>query len=111
MLGYKLFNEPRKYSGEWNFGPKRNSVTTVHEVVKKIAKYWGRGKVKISKKITFYEQENLQLNILKANILLNWKPKYSIDKSIKKTVEWYKKVFYEESPEKITKKQIFSYIK
>jgi CDP-glucose 4,6-dehydratase len=110
ILGYKLFNKPKKYSGGWNFGSKKNTVTTVHEVVKKIVKYWGGGKVNVSKKISFYEQENLQLNILKAYTEINWKPKYSIDKSVKETVEWYKKVFCGESAEKITEKQIFSYM-
>ena len=75
-------------------------------------KYWGKGKVRINKKKQFYEQENLQLNITKAKEILNWSPKYSIDESIKFTVEWYKFVYIKGSKfaEKISKKQIQFYM-
>ena len=58
LLGEKLFKKPKTYSGAWNFGTKKNTVTTVHEVVKKIIQFWGQGKyrLKIGKK--FYEQKN-----------------------------------------------------
>ena len=50
ILAFKLYNNPQKYSGPWNFGSKKNTVTSVFEVVKKIIKYWGKGKVKLTKK-------------------------------------------------------------
>ena len=108
MLGYNLFKNPVKYSGPWNFGSKKNTITNVENVVKKIIKYWGKGKVKINKKKQFYEQENLQLNINKAKEILNWSPKYSIAQSIRLTVEWYKYVYMNGSKEaeKISYKQI-----
>ena len=112
ILGHKLFKEPLKYSGAWNFGSKKNTITSVHQVVKKMMKFWGTGKVKINKKKQFYEQENLQLDITKAKKILNWHPKYSIDQSIKLTVEWYKFVHDKGSKyaEEISKKQIQFYM-
>ena len=112
ILGYKLFKEPSKYSGAWNFGSKKNTITSVHQVVKKMIKFWGNGKVKINKKKQFYEQENLQLDITKAKEILNWHPKYSIDQNIKLTVEWYKFVHDKGSKyaEEISKKQIQFYM-
>ena len=112
VLAYNLYYNPEKYSGPWNFGPKKNSITTVYEIVKKIIKYWGKGRVKINKKKQFYEQENLQLNLSKSNKYLKWYPKYSINQSIKKTVDWYKEVHLSKGKfaEKITRSQILSYI-
>ena len=112
VLSYNLYYNPKKYSGAWNFGPKKNSITTVYEIVKKIIKYWGEGKVEINQKKQFYEQENLQLNLLKSNKYLKWYPKYSINQSIKKTVDWYKEVHLSKgkSAEEITRSQILSYI-
>ena len=112
ILGYKLFIDPTKYSGAWNFGSKKNTITTVYQVVKKMIKYWEKGKVKINKRKQFYEQENLQLNITKAKEILNWSPKYSIDQSIRLTVEWYKFVYINGSKfaEEISKKQIQLYM-
>ena len=59
----------------------------------------------------YYEQENLQLNIAKANKQLNWQPRFSIDESIKQTIAWYKNVEEKKiSPENITIKQIKNFI-
>ncbi len=90
ILAKKLFEQPIKYSGAYNFGSKKNTVTSVEEVVKKIIKYWGSGNYKSNKKKKYYEQKNLQLNINKAEKILKWKPKLSIDSTIKITVSWYK---------------------
>ena len=43
ILGMKLFNSPKKFSGSWNFGSKRNTVTNVLTIVKQIIKIWGKG--------------------------------------------------------------------
>ena len=110
-LAEKLYFQ-KKYSGAWNFGSKKGTVTSVFEVVKKIIKYWGKGKVKINNKKQFYEQENLQLDISKSKKILKWNPKYSIDQSVRLTVEWYKYVYLNGSKnaEKISYKQIQSYM-
>ena len=63
------------------------------------------------KNVKYYEQENLQLNILKSKKFLNWQPKYSINKSLIVTADWYKKVLINKlSAEEITKKQIMEYM-
>ncbi len=117
LLGYlilakKIYKEPKKYSGPWNFGTPKNTITSVLEIVKKIVRFWGQGKVKFNKKQKFYEQQNLQLDIKKAKTKLNWKPKYSITESVNVTNEWYKKVLVEkQSPLEITSKQIKDFIR
>ena len=111
-LGYKLYENPKKYSGAWNFGTKKNTITNVQEIVEKIINFWGYGKVKVDKNPKFYEQENLQLNISKAIKHLGWRPKYSITESVKITTEWYKKVkLKKEDPGKITTEQINDYMR
>ena len=111
ILAKKIYYFPKKYSGPWNFGTTRNTITNVLEIVVKIIGFWGKGKVKFNKKKTFYEQENLQLDIVKARSKLNWKPKYSITESVKATTEWYKKILVnKESPLKITTEQIRDYM-
>ena len=111
LLGQKLFKNPKKYSGAWNFGTEKKTVTTVLQIVQKIIKFWGKGKVKFKKNTKFYEQENLQLDITKAKKYLNWFPWYSISKSIEITADWYKKILVDkEKPEKITAMQIRRYV-
>ena len=111
VLAKNLYINPKKFSGPWNFGSKKNTVTDVLTVVKQIIKKWGYGKVNFLKKVKYYEQKNLQLNIQKASKVLKWKPKWSIKKSINKTVEWYKDfLVFHLKAENITKKQIQEYI-
>ena len=112
LLGYKLYKNKKTYSGAWNFGTNKNTVTNVEEVVKKIINYWGSGKYQIKSKSNHYEQANLQLNINKAKKILKWTPTLSINNSIKLTVEWYKSVLVDkEKYEKITEKQIKDFLK
>jgi len=111
ILGEKLFKKPKIYSGPWNFGTKKNTVTNVLEIAKEIVKFWGKGKITFKKNQKYYEQTNLQLNIDKSISILKWQPKYSIMKSVQVTVDWYKKVLIEKiSVEKITEKQIRDYM-
>ena len=111
LLGEKLFKNPKIYSGPWNFGTKKNTVTNVVKIVKEIVKFWGKGKISFKKNQKYYEQTNLQLNIEKSMKILKWQPKYTITKSVQVTADWYKKVLIEKlSVEKITEKQIKDYM-
>mgnify|MGYP001173133534 FL=1 len=111
ILGKRLFKNPKLYSGAWNFGTSKNTVTNVLQIVQAIIKFWGKGKVKFKKKTRYYEQTNLQLNINKAKTILNWHPNYSIMKSVFITTEWYKKVLKQKlSSEEVTTKQINQYM-
>jgi len=111
ILAKKLYKQPKKYSGPWNFGTRKNTVTNVLKIVKEIVKYWGKGKITFKQKQKYYEQINLQLNINKSKKILKWEPKYSIVKSVQITTEWYKKVLLENADvEKITSKQIMNYM-
>ena len=111
LLGLKQFYNPKKYSGAWNFGTERNSVTSVKKIVEYIIDFWGSGKLKINKRKKFYEQENLQLNIQKSKRILNWKPTYNIKQSVYVTVDWYNQVLNnKKSPIDITNEQINRYM-
>ncbi len=110
-LAQRLYKDPKKYSGPWNFGTEKNTITSVEQIIKKIIKNWGNGRFKKIKNKKFYEQVNLQLNISKSKKLLNWRPKLRIDDCIKLTVDWYKKVMLKtNSVKKITENQILDYM-
>ena len=110
LLSHKLWNNPKKYSGPWNFGSKKNTLTTVSEVIKRIIKFWGSGKYKVLKSQA-YEQKNLQLNISKSQKILGWSPYFSINQAIDFTAEWYKNILLNKNnAEKITCFQIKKFI-
>ena len=110
ILAKKQYKAPKKYSGAWNFGTNKNTLTDVKTIVRYIINFWGKGSLKIKKK-NFYEQTNLQLNISKAKKYLKWSPTYNIKKSVYVTIEWYKKILlYKKNPEEVTKNQIKKYM-
>ena len=110
ILAKKQFVNPGKYSSSWNFGTKPNSLTDVKTIVSYLIRFLGKGRMKV-KKVKFYEQENLQLNIKKAQLKLKWQPTYNVKKSVEITAEWYLRVLnLKENPEKVTEDQIKKYI-
>ncbi len=92
-LGQKLLEEGDKYASGYNFGPEMNKDVKVCEVAQKVAEVWGGGQVVVANGDGLHEANLLQLNIEKSEKELGFKPVYSADEAIVKTVEWYK-AFY-----------------
>ena len=111
MLGMKLYKYPKKYSSAWNFGSDAKSATDVRKIANLIVETWGNGKLVFSKKKGVFEHNLLQLNINKSKKYLNWKPVYSVKKSVIETTNWYKYVFVnKKNAYEISKKQILEYM-
>jgi len=112
LLAKNLYQNPKDFSGPWNFGTRKNTVTSVKEIALTIINFWGGGKIQIKKNKRFYEQENLQLDISKVEKYLDWKPKYTIKQSLKLTVDWYKNILFKKNtPYDQTISQISEYSK
>ena len=91
LLASKMYMEPKKYSGAWNFGPNYESILSVGEMVNLVIEKWGNGTwADTSDQDDPHEAKLLSLDTSKARKLLNWKPRWEIKKSINKTIEWYK---------------------
>ena len=88
LVGSKLAKNSKKFSGPWNVGPSSKNILSVESVVKKIIYQWGSGKI-IIKKNNLHEAKLLKLNSSKIFNLMKWKPTYSFDDGIEKTVDWY----------------------
>lgn len=91
-LALKMKEDPEVYADAWNFGPHHSNAVDVQTLTEKILMEWGSGTWK-----GIYRNENapheasyLKLDITKSMSKLGWKPIYSIDEAIRKTVDWYK---------------------
>ena len=58
-----------------------------------------------------HEENSLKLDCTKAKTKLGWSPKWNIDISLEKTIEWYKSYFAKKDMLKITQEQIITYVK
>jgi CDP-glucose 4,6-dehydratase len=94
LFGYLKLAEyqfQKKEPSHYNFGPHHSESSTVRELIDEIYKIWGSKCSEILEKDCLYESTFLSLNIDKAKNNLNWSPKWGFEKTIKYTVDWYKK--------------------
>jgi CDP-glucose 4,6-dehydratase len=114
VLAQKIYSEPKKYSEGYNFGPAEEDAKPVEYIVKKITEKWGDGasyKIEPNPNAP-HEAHYLKLDITKAQEQLGWRPVWSIDQTIEKTVEWFKAFAqYPAQAFEITKTQIAAYEK
>lgn len=110
LLAERLYQDPIKWGGAWNFGPSTNEVRTVKNVADIIVGHMGRGTVEIDELQTqVHEARLLQLNCDKAHQLLGWYPRWDVRKTLNATAFWYSEVLNGADAESITREQIYDY--
>ena len=108
-LGWKLLQGYKKYADGWNFGPDLGSNVTVENIINKVENVWDKVTHNIIEdKNNHHEANLLMLDCSKANKLLKWAPVWDLNKTISKTMNWYKS-FYEDNYIQ-TKNDLLSYI-
>jgi len=96
-LGWKLLKKDVSVAEGWNFGPDNHSNLQVGDIVRLSHQYWNNIQIEISKNTDEHHEANLlMLDCSKANKLLKWEAVWGIDKTIDKTINWYKE-YYESS--------------
>jgi CDP-glucose 4,6-dehydratase len=97
-LGAKLAEEPEKYTGGWNFGPRDEDIWTVQDVVHELLGKWNapHTKLKIEEDSSGAESQLLRLDCTKAHQHLGWKAVWTVPEALKAIAEWYRR--YYENP-------------
>jgi len=91
LLASKMYREPRKFNGAWNFGPGHGASMSVGKIADQVVTRWGSGKwIDSSKNGSLHEARLLRLDISKAESLLSWFSVLDTSEAIAKTVDWYK---------------------
>lgn len=107
LLAARLYEEPKKWGGSWNFGPSTQEVRTVKNVAEVIVGHIGKGSVEVvESKTQVHEARLLQLNCDKAHQLLGWYPRWHVEKTLEATALWYKTIMNGGDAEAITRSQI-----
>ncbi|MCL2641363.1 MAG: CDP-glucose 4,6-dehydratase [Phycisphaerales bacterium] len=93
------WTNPHNFSTAFNFGPLPASHITVQALVNRIIAAWNgeanvpdcyHGVPDTRIATQFHESPTLRLDITKAQSLLQWQPRHTIDQAITKTIQWYK---------------------
>ncbi len=100
-LAEKLFNSNNsQYSKSYNFGPPKSSNKTVEELIIQSIKYLPYKVCVNYSNSDLYEASLLNLNIDLAYHELGWMPNWDFDKSLYRTINWYKLFFYDKNDAK-----------
>jgi CDP-glucose 4,6-dehydratase len=109
LLGQRLLEGKKEFSGAWNFGPTNEGHRNVLAVVRELQKHWSNidYQIAINEKNP-HEANLLKLDCSKAHAKLKWKPAWDSSTTFAKTAQWYKE-YYESTPV-CSEKQLTEYI-
>ena len=108
LLGQKLLEGKKLFSGAWNFGPEDRGHKDVLAVVKELQSYWLAIDFEIeSSGRDLHEADLLKLDCSKAHSMLGWRPIWDDSKMLEETVQWYRE-FYE-SGRVLSREQLRTY--
>lgn len=94
----------------FNFGPGPDSNRTVEDLVTEILKHRHGSWDNAADPNALHEAMLLNLSISKAKSILQWRPRWGFQRTLQKTVVWYRDVHEKKAtPLEITKRQIAEY--
>jgi CDP-glucose 4,6-dehydratase len=112
LLAQKLYEEGACYAEGWNFGPNDDDAKPVQWIVEKLTKAWGEGASwTLEEGDHPHEAHYLKLDCSKAKARLNWMPKWHLDDTLGKIVEWQKQFQQGADMKTVTLEQIDHYSK
>lgn len=100
--------EDINYADFYNVGPDETDCRTTGELVSLFCNLWGNGASwkNVSEKDAPHEANFLKLDCSKIKSVYGWKPHWSVEKAVEKTIEWTKAYFDGENISLVMSKQI-----
>ena len=111
MVAEKLYTHGMSYAKGWNFGPISNDARTVEWIVRYLYDQWGASEMyKISDAQHPHETNQLRLDCSQAVTELGWYPRWDLETSLDKVVDWHRAVEQGASPRNVSLRQIEEYM-
>jgi len=85
------------YCSSWNFGPDSQNAVPVEKLVSLLASHWPGVRWEIDKGPHPHEAFYLKLESSKAKQLLEWYPKWGVEKTTQMTMDWYRSYYKKEA--------------
>jgi CDP-glucose 4,6-dehydratase len=94
-LAARMLQTPSpQWSDAWNFGPLPEGAVSVRELTEAFIAAWGRGAWEDRSDASQpHEAHVLRLSIEKSHAELSWRPRWSVDDTIRRTAHWYKRYY------------------
>ncbi|WP_199621698.1 CDP-glucose 4,6-dehydratase [Paenibacillus alkalitolerans] len=89
LLAQKLYEDGRRFSQSWNFGPNDDDAKSVEWIVRRLCEKWGENAAyEIASEQSRHEAHYLKLDCSKAKSELGWRPTWDIDQTLDRIIEW-----------------------
>ena len=88
-LAEKLFNDREGYAEAWNFGPAEDDSRSVGWIVERMASVYQDARWVRDTQPQPHEAQQLRLDSSKAKSRLGWKPRWTLEQALDRTLEWH----------------------
>jgi CDP-glucose 4,6-dehydratase len=110
VLAQALYQEGIKFASAWNFGPRDEDARSVQEVINLLVERSPSGaQWEQDTSEQPHEAHSLKLDCSKADQLLGWRPKWSLETAVQNIAVWQKAFLAKEDMQRISLKQIDAY--
>lgn len=90
-LAEMLYKNGNEFAEGWNFGPYDVDVVSVEHILNYLVSKWHESVTwTLDENQQPHEAQLLKLDISKATTRLNWKPIWSLEKTLSSIIDWYK---------------------
>lgn len=90
-LAEKLYHEGAAFAEGWNFGPDEADAQPVAWIAHRLVELWGEGaRWQPDGDPHPHEAHYLKLDCAKAKARLGWAPRWSLEQSLRATVDWHR---------------------
>lgn len=91
LLARMLYEDGSAFAEGWNLGPGEEDVWSVSRLVERLVTLWGDGPGwERDDGDHPHEAQCLKLDCAKARTRLGWAPRWSLDRGLRATIDWYR---------------------
>jgi CDP-glucose 4,6-dehydratase len=109
LLAERLYKDGGDFSKPWNFGPEEESFKPVKWLIGKMCEAFPDASYEEETTVKHHEATLLKLDSSRAKTLLGWSPRWKLEESLDKTIEWYRAWQRNEDVEALTRMQLKLY--
>lgn len=110
LLAQKLYEAGAGFGEGWNFGPNDCDARPVEWVVIKLCQLWGNhAAYEVDKTFHPHEAHHLKLDCSKARSRLQWSPRWNLEHTLVKIIEWIQAYQHQSNMRDISVRQILEY--
>ncbi len=109
-LAQALVEQGDPAAAAWNFGPDAEGLVSVGELVERLARLWpGEARWSIDGTVQPHEAGLLSLDSTKARVQLGWRPRWSLEQALARTLDWHRAWQAGEDMQTFSRAQIAAY--